>query len=134
MQTATLEWQGNEYILLYEFGIIRRMRDDGINMVKIYRSVTADPESTMGFGDDIARVIAWLLNAAGASTEDSETAKSRTVTAEDVWRWMISDNAILKQALALFMWICGCHFASSPMAPKAEHAKKPARKTTTRRK
>lgn len=107
--TATLAWKGEEYELKYTFDIARKLRAEGVNIGAVYRAVLANPASAIDYGDDIAYTIAFLLRRAGARATD-----------EEVWRLCLADEQYMRQAFALFSWVCDQHFATSDMAPKGD--------------
>lgn len=117
--TAELVWNGKSHKLKYSFDLARRLRSQGINIITIYRAITANPSSAIDFGDDIAATTAYLLNEAGAA-----------VTDEDVWRECMGNEATLKQVFGLFNWVCSQHFASSPLAPAPTKATAPKKAKT----
>lgn len=112
--TASIEWKGKEYEFKYSFDIAQKLRDEGVNIGKIYRALMADPACAIDFGDDISRVIAWMMKRAGCPADE--------VSAEEVWRMCMSSEEVMKQTFGMFMWLCNSHFASSPMAPAVKPA------------
>jgi hypothetical protein len=107
-QVAGITWDGKEYELRYTFGIVRRLRAEGLNFPQLFRECMADPNVAADRGDEIAEVIAWVLREAGA----------KDVTAEMVWRRSLGLPEFRGQCFALFIWIGTQHFASSDTAPK----------------
>lgn len=117
MSTAILGWDGEEYELKYTFSIIRRLRAEGLNVTKIFRSINADAGAIADYADEIAEIIAWLLREAGC----------KGVTGEDIWRQSLSDPKLQKECYGLFMWVCTEHFSGPETAPKKKTSKRSTR-------
>lgn len=113
--TVVLEWGGKEYELKYKFSIIRRLRNEGVNVPAIFRATQLDPLSAGDYGDEYAYVTAWLLREAGCD-----------VTDEEVWRAALADKGVMQEVSRLFLWVVTQHFAHSKEVPPPK--KKSARK------
>lgn len=120
---ALLVWHGKEYVLRYEFSVIRRIRSVGVNVPNIFRALGADPSAGVDYLDDIATAIAFLLTEAGCP-----------VTGEEVFRDCLSDERKMREVFALFRWLLDEHYATSPNAPGPKEEPRAQAAGTTRRK
>lgn len=115
--TVILEWDGVEYELKYTFSMVRRLKNEGINIAAIFRATQLDPMSAGDYGDEYAYIAAWLLREAGCPVSD-----------EDVWRAALADESIMREISRLFIWVVTQHFAHSKEVPPPPKKKAAARK------
>lgn len=122
--TAIIEWQGVEYELKYSFNLIRRLKSEGLNVVKIYRELYNDPAAGSDYLDDVACIFAYLLKEAGC----------KDVTPETFYAHAVNNPLFTQTVYQLFMWVAVTHLTQSPNIPAPESKKKPVTKATTKKK
>lgn len=115
MNIAELEWNGETYELKYTFGVINRLRGEGVNVPAIVRDVRPGGQGQLGdYTDVMAIMLAFLLREAGAR-----------VTAAQVWERMKGNADLQAEAFNLFYWLVGEHYAG-PETVKKPSAEQPA--------
>jgi len=120
MDTAILEWKGKEYELKYKFSIIRRLRQEGINVPNIFAQIQKDPEIANSYADEFCAIAAFLLRDAGADAKE-----------EDVWNACKSNQDMMIEVCKLFNWVVLQHYAQSENVPASAKKKEPAKKART---
>lgn len=110
--SMVLEFDGKEYEIRYTFKSIRAMRQAGINVLAIYRSVVSGvgDANLFDYGDEVAEAVAWLLRDAGADK----------ATGEEVWKQTLSSGEGMANLWGAFMFIMNAHMGASESAPRGE--------------
>ena len=109
---CTFEFDGEEYELKYSFKMIRRFRNDGINVPAIHRAIADDPNRASDYADDIVSMAAILLRESGAK-----------VTEQELWHTCNTDQDAMVATMQLFWWIIANHYAQ-PQGVKKHSLKK----------
>lgn len=122
MDTAVLDWKGKEYELKYKFSIIRRLRQEGINVPHIFSQIQKDPEMANSYADEFCAIAAFLLRDAGADAKD-----------EDVWAQCKSNQKMMIEVCKLFNWVVLQHYSQSENIPASAKKKVVAKKPKTSR-
>ena len=122
-QIAVIEWGGVEYELRYSFGLIRRLKAEGINVAKIFREANKDPQTAVDNLDDIACMLAFVLREAGCAE----------VSPERIYERGLTDRAFLQTLFELFMWMSVCHMTQSVNLPGPQSKKKPVTPKTKKK-
>ena len=110
--TYSFELDGEEYELKYSFKMVRKLRNDGINVTAIHRAIEADKDSAGDYADAFTSMAAILLRDAGAR-----------VTEEDMWASCNSDPDAMMAVMQLFWWVIANHYAG-PQNAKTYTVKK----------
>ena len=113
MDTFEFEIDGEEYELKYNFKMVRKLRNEGINVPAIYRAIEKDRDTAGDYADEFTSMAAILLRDAGAK-----------VTEQDMWASCNSDPQAMMAVMQLFWWVATNHYAGPQNVKKYSVKKK----------
>lgn len=111
--TFSFELDGEEYELKYSFKMVRKLRNEGINVPAIYRAISEDKDSAGDYADDFTSIAAILLREAGARVNEQE-----------LWASCNADAEAMQSVMLLFWWVVSNHYAGPQNVKKYSLKKK----------